>query len=61
MPILPKNRLRVSHRILYLKSIKNLKLAKQKSLSRWQLINFGWLILEFLTYFKFKIRREIGY
>jgi hypothetical protein len=37
----------VSHRFLNLKYIKNLKLAKQKSLSRWQLINFGWLILNF--------------
>jgi hypothetical protein len=44
---LNKDLLRVSHRILNLKSIKNLKLAKQKSLSRWQLINFGWLILKF--------------
>jgi hypothetical protein len=31
----------VSHRVLYLKSVKNLKLAKQKSPSREQLITFG--------------------
>jgi hypothetical protein len=30
-----------------LKSVENLKLAKQKSPSRWQLITFGWPILNF--------------
>jgi hypothetical protein len=32
---LNENSLRVSHRILNLKSVKSLKLAKQKSPSRW--------------------------
>jgi hypothetical protein len=45
----------VSHRILNLKSVKNLKLAKQKSPSSEQLIIFGWLILNYLSDFKFKI------
>ncbi len=45
-----------------LKSVKNLKLAKEKSPSRWQLITFGfWLAdFQFLTDFKFKIRWETG-
>jgi hypothetical protein len=34
----------ISHRVLNLKSVKNLKLAKKKSPSSWQLITFGWLI-----------------
>jgi hypothetical protein len=35
----------ISHRDLNLKSPNNLKLVKQKSPSRPQLITFGWLIL----------------
>jgi hypothetical protein len=34
----------LSHQILNLKSVKNFKLAKQKSSSTWQLITSGWLI-----------------
>jgi hypothetical protein len=42
-----KKLLKLSHRVLNKKSVKKLKLSKQKPPTRWQLFTFGCLILNF--------------
>jgi hypothetical protein len=50
----------ISHRFLNLKSVKNLKIVKQKSPSTWQLIIFGWPILNFKFGEKISKLRVLG-
>jgi hypothetical protein len=48
-------------RFFHLKSVKNLKVAKQKSPIRWQLNTFGWLILNLKLGEKFHINFLLGF